>query len=448
MGWGFFEFRAYVRSVRAGDSPMAHSIREFEEKVRLWHANESPELDDYAKSSHWLPDDLAWQLLREGTAHLPDRNIIIAGYPVTRSQSLRFETPDWYLAAVAHLPGGAPANEGAAERGRDRAQSHWVRDEFPLVEHYQKRHMVLKLDPAWSVQETASHLKTDVEARFMKLVEYLLPKDMSVAVRGGSWEARKSGRSSRVYRIQKDASVHFLKVSRIGDGDMTRAGAVLTDDVMAGFPLDLPAPTAPFASRNGLGFLLTRELRGVTVKSLLKAASNDSGRLKRIIRAWARALVRIHGFHPGSAAKASGLFADLSFPALLERARERLAAGLISPDAFSARYEGTGIRDPGLELNAVAEAAGEFSFTTDVFLHGDPCAPNLMMDPESLEVTGCLDVGGMGLGDPAWDLALAEWSLRHNTTGLPRNALSLEYHGDPALGGKVELMYRLARFIL
>ncbi|TDD27188.1 aminoglycoside 3'-phosphotransferase [Kribbella turkmenica] len=48
--------------------------------------------------------------------------------------------------------------------------------------------------------------------------------------------------------------------------------------------------------------------------------------------------------------------------------------------------------------------------------HGDACLPNVFFDPESLAVTGLIDVGRLGIADPYSDLALItiqlhdEWS--------------------------------------
>lgn len=48
----------------------------------------------------------------------------------------------------------------------------------------------------------------------------------------------------------------------------------------------------------------------------------------------------------------------------------------------------------------------------EVLAHGDPCLPNvLVMDDE---LSGFVDVGNAGVGDPYRDLALALWSLEYN----------------------------------
>lgn len=38
-------------------------------------------------------------------------------------------------------------------------------------------------------------------------------------------------------------------------------------------------------------------------------------------------------------------------------------------------------------------------------IHGDFGASNILWDPESKKVTGIIDFGGSGLGDPAYDFA-------------------------------------------
>ncbi len=47
-----------------------------------------------------------------------------------------------------------------------------------------------------------------------------------------------------------------------------------------------------------------------------------------------------------------------------------------------------------------------------VLLHGDPCLPNVLVINEKL--SGFVDLGSAGLGDPRSDLTLALWSLEYN----------------------------------
>ncbi|MFZ2014334.1 MAG: phosphotransferase, partial [Nocardioides sp.] len=46
-----------------------------------------------------------------------------------------------------------------------------------------------------------------------------------------------------------------------------------------------------------------------------------------------------------------------------------------------------------------------------VVCHGDACLPNFLADPETLEITGMVDVGRLGVADRHLDLALAVRSI-------------------------------------
>ncbi|MEU8226894.1 aminoglycoside 3'-phosphotransferase [Kribbella sp. NPDC048915] len=69
-----------------------------------------------------------------------------------------------------------------------------------------------------------------------------------------------------------------------------------------------------------------------------------------------------------------------------------------------------------LLASVVAEQPYVESVLEPVVCHGDACLPNVFFDPSSLEVTGLIDVGRLGLADRYSDLALVaiqvhdEWS--------------------------------------
>jgi len=82
----------------------------------------------------------------------------------------------------------------------------------------------------------------------------------------------------------------------------------------------------------------------------------------------------------------------------------------------------TGLR----ELHALSEAPFESPFPgpREVLTHGDYAAPNVLIDPRTLQFSGVLDVGRLGIGDSYLDLALMVKSLS--------NGLNPQYGGPPA----------------
>jgi streptomycin 3"-kinase len=61
-----------------------------------------------------------------------------------------------------------------------------------------------------------------------------------------------------------------------------------------------------------------------------------------------------------------------------------------------------------------------------VVCHGDACLPNVLLDPETLEVTGFIDLGRLGVADRYADLALTTVQLL-DEWDLPADAFLREY---------------------
>lgn len=65
-----------------------------------------------------------------------------------------------------------------------------------------------------------------------------------------------------------------------------------------------------------------------------------------------------------------------------------------------------------------------------VLIHGDCCLPNVLVSQGRL--SGLIDVGGAGLGDPRQDLAAGIWTLQYNFgQGFARDFLAA--YGAPAM---------------
>jgi aminoglycoside phosphotransferase len=65
-----------------------------------------------------------------------------------------------------------------------------------------------------------------------------------------------------------------------------------------------------------------------------------------------------------------------------------------------------------------------------VVIHGDYCLPNVLMQDGKL--SGLLDVGLAGLGDPREDLAAGVWTLQYNF-GVGHARDFLDAYGAPAM---------------
>jgi aminoglycoside phosphotransferase len=75
-----------------------------------------------------------------------------------------------------------------------------------------------------------------------------------------------------------------------------------------------------------------------------------------------------------------------------------------------------------------------------VLVHGDYCLPNVLVKDGAL--SGLVDVGGAGLGDPRQDLAAGVWTLQYNFgPGLAREFLA-SYGWPPMADQDIERLRR------
>jgi aminoglycoside phosphotransferase len=92
-------------------------------------------------------------------------------------------------------------------------------------------------------------------------------------------------------------------------------------------------------------------------------------------------------------------------------ARVRVDEGLVAEDDFEGPRLGSTAHALLDELMELRPRAEELETTDLVVCHGDACLPNVLVDPETLTVTGMIDVGRLGVADRHLDLALAVRSV-------------------------------------
>ncbi|GAA4902667.1 phosphotransferase [Stackebrandtia albiflava] len=99
-------------------------------------------------------------------------------------------------------------------------------------------------------------------------------------------------------------------------------------------------------------------------------------------------------------------------------------------------------------LDRTATLAAGLTEGAEALCHGDFCLPNVLLDPDSLAVTGVVDVGRFGRSDPYADLALVTRSLadhRLNPQYGPEYARRFlrRYGADPVDSDRIDLFRSL-----
>jgi aminoglycoside phosphotransferase len=106
-------------------------------------------------------------------------------------------------------------------------------------------------------------------------------------------------------------------------------------------------------------------------------------------------------------------------------ARVRADAGLVEVDDLDDERTGSSARELLVQLIGRRPRAEQLEVGDLVVCHGDACLPNFLVDPDSFEVTGMIDVHRLGVADRHLDLALA-------TRSISNTSLNPTYRHDAA----------------
>ena len=149
--------------------------------------------------------------------------------------------------------------------------------------------------------------------------------------------------------------------------------------------------------------LVTSTVPGVPASDL---AADAAGKVSdRAATAIGAALARLHALPPASCPF------DARLAVLVPQARAQVAAGLVDATDFDVERLGRTAADVLTDLETRLDAMVAAEADDLVVCHGDLCLPNVLLDPDTLEVTGFVDLGLLGVSDRHRDLALLARSI-------------------------------------
>lgn len=264
-------------------------------------------------------------------------------------------------------------------------------------------------------------------ARERQVQAEAVPGSFTAAVAGRTWFRDAVGESGcTVYRLAAAAGEDlYLKVGR---------GAQLNDlvDEMARLrwlAAHLPVPPLHgFVLEKGAGWLLTGRMPGRTAYQILEAAPALAPHLADSL---GRFLRRLHAIP----VERCPFNADHRLR--LAAAKDRLDAGLVAEDEFDEARQGMSAQAVWGEMLAALPPAFD-----RVVTHGDFSLDNLFVVDG--EVTGCIDLGRVGIADPWQDLAILWHSLAEFGEEAPRRMLAA--YGIALDAEKLDFHLRLDEF--
>jgi aminoglycoside 3'-phosphotransferase-1 len=231
---------------------------------------------------------------------------------------------------------------------------------------------------------------------------------MAALVEGRAWARNLVGEAgAAIYRLH----------GRAGEPDLYLkhgAGPVADDvtDEMARLRwlaahVELPE-MRHFVASPDAAWLLTIALPGRTAYQRLESSPADA---PAVVDALAQFLIRFHSIPVESCPFNSG------HRLRLRQAHERMEAGLVDIDDFDDSHAGWTARQVWDEIVALAAFAPD-----PVVTHGDYSLDNLLL--EGGAVTGCIDVGRVGVADRYQDIAILWNCLEEFGPALQRRFLA------------------------
>jgi aminoglycoside phosphotransferase len=258
-----------------------------------------------------------------------------------------------------------------------------------------------------------------------------IPKELELIIRNYTSQPVTIGMSgASVYLLQASGKPNLYLKTAPKNSAVTFRSEVERLRWMKG---RLPVPEVLFYAETTNGeYLLLTEIVG-------KMACDPvfEGKTLGVVKGLAAGLRMVHSLD------ITGCPLDARLDAQFELARQRVEAHQVDESNFDDDRQGRTAAGLYEELLAKRPAREDL-----VFVHGDYCLPNILLDPTSYEVTGFIDLGRAGIADRYHDLALAVRSLVRNW-GAEYVPVLFEEYGftkDEIDWGKIEFYKLLDEF--
>jgi aminoglycoside phosphotransferase len=247
----------------------------------------------------------------------------------------------------------------------------------------------------------------------------------------GEWVPVPTGHTAAVVRRSRDG----LRYAKTGSGAARAELADERDRLLWLSTTDLPAAAVlDWVDDGATATLTTAAVPGVPMSELpvssVAAAAPVLGTFLRRLHATSQESCRFERW----------------LAVTVPLARVNVEQGRVDADDFDDERAGRAPEDLHAEMLEARPRAEKLEVGDLVVCHGDACLPNFLVDPDTLEVTGMVDVGRIGVADRHLDLALAVRSLSDtslNPAYGPQAAQAmLEAYGLPADPWRLDF-YRL-----
>ncbi|MCR1983639.1 aminoglycoside 3'-phosphotransferase [Cellulosimicrobium cellulans] len=239
-------------------------------------------------------------------------------------------------------------------------------------------------------------------------------------LRDDAWREAGSGESSARVLVSADGS----RYAKVVGPDQVAALVGERDRALWAAARGIAVPEVLAWEDTGEGaVLVTRTVPGVPA---------DTVRPDQVDRAWTNVLAAARTLHD---LPVDGCPFDRSLDAMVALARDVVDGGRVHPEFLRPEQESRDPADLLAELTAELPARREQQVADLVVCHGDLCLPNVLLDPETLEVRGFVDVGRLGVADRHADLSLL---LANAQDTWPEHARALEESLAPRYGSAVD----------